>query len=80
MTPGGQTCSTRLYRVPLFIQPIDFKGSGLEEDDHFKTGGIIINNLCYADDSTLIAENEKELLGLIKLKDHSEKNGIKTKD
>ena len=37
-----------------------------------------INNLRYADDSTLMAESEKELMSLlIKVKEESEKAGLK---
>ena len=37
-----------------------------------------INNLGYADDNTLLAENEKELISLLmKVKEESEKVGLK---
>ena len=36
-----------------------------------------INNLRYADDTTLIAENEKKLKSLLKVKEESEKAGLK---
>ena len=37
-----------------------------------------INNLRYADDTTLIAENEEELMSLlIRVKEESEKAGLK---
>ena len=36
-----------------------------------------INNLRYADDTTLMAENEEELKSLLKLKEESEKVGLK---
>ena len=37
-----------------------------------------INNLRYADDTTLMAESEEELKGFLrKVKEESEKNGIK---
>ena len=43
-----------------------------------KIGGRNINNLRYADDSTLIAENEEELKSLLmKVKEKSEKVGLK---
>ena len=43
-----------------------------------KTSGRNINNLRYADDITLMAENEEELKSLlIKLKEESEKAGAK---
>ena len=44
-----------------------------------KTDGRNINNLRYADDTTLMAENEEELKNfLMKMKEESEKNCLKT--
>ena len=37
-----------------------------------------INNLRYADDTTLMAESEQELKSLLKVKEESEKPGLKT--
>ena len=43
-----------------------------------KIAGRNINNLRYADDTTLMAENEEELKGLLmKMKEESEKAGLK---
>ena len=43
-----------------------------------KIAGRNINNLRYADDTTLMAENEEELKSLlIKMKEESEKAGLK---
>ena len=43
-----------------------------------KIAGRNINNLRYADDTTLMAESEEELKGLLmKLKEESEKVGLK---
>ena len=43
-----------------------------------KIAGRNINNLRYADDTTLLAESEKELKSLLmKLKEESEKTGLK---
>ena len=43
-----------------------------------KIAGTNINNLRYADDTTLMAESEEELKGLwIKVKEESEKVGLK---
>ena len=39
--------------------------------------GEIINNLRYADDTTLMAESEEELKSLLKVKQESEKAGLK---
>ena len=45
-----------------------------------KIAGRNINNLRYADDTTLIAESEQELKSLlIKVKEDSEKVGLKLK-
>ena len=51
------------------------RNPGLEEaQDGIKFGGRNINNLRYADDTTLMAESEKELKSL---KKESEKAGLK---
>ena len=42
-----------------------------------KIAGRNINNLRYADDTTLMAENEEELKSLLKVKEESEKVGLK---
>ena len=45
-----------------------------------KISGRNINNLRYADDSTLMAESEEELKSLLmKVKEESEKDGLKLK-
>ena len=41
------------------------------------TAGRNINNLRYADDTTLMAESEEELKSLMKVKEESEKAGLK---
>ena len=55
------------------------RNAGLEESqDGIKIAGRNINNLRYADDTTLMAENEEELKSLlVKVKEESEKVGIK---
>ena len=52
---------------------------GLEETQTgIKIARKNINNLCYADDTTLMAESEEELKSLMKkLKEESEKVGLK---
>ena len=52
---------------------------GLEEAQaRIKIAGRNINNLRYADDTTFMAESEKELKSLLmKVKEESEKVGIK---
>ena len=42
-----------------------------------KIAGRNINNLRYADDTTLMAENEEEWKSLLKVKEESEKAGLK---
>ena len=50
---------------------------GLEEaQDGTKIAGRNLNNLRYADDTTLMAESEEELKGLL-MKEESEKAGLK---
>jgi len=55
------------------------RNAGLEEAQAgIKIAGRNINNLRYADDTTLMAENEEELKGLLmKVKEESEKVGLK---
>ena len=55
------------------------RNTGLEEaQDGIKIAGKNINNLRYADDSTLMAESEEELKSLLmKVKEESEKVGLK---
>ena len=53
--------------------------AGLDEAQaRIKTAGWNINNLRYADDTTLMAESEEELNSLLmKVKEESEKVGLK---
>ena len=55
------------------------RNAGLEEAQAgIKIARRKINNLGYADDNTLLAENEKELISLLmKVKEESEKVGLK---
>ena len=55
------------------------RNAGLDEAQAgIKIVGININNLRYADDSTLIAENKEKLKSLLmKEKEESEKVGLK---
>ena len=49
-----------------------------EEQGGIKISGRNLNNLRYADNSTVMAENEEELKNLLmKLKEESEKVGLK---
>ena len=54
------------------------RNPGLEETQAgMKTAGRNINNLRYADDTTLMAESEELKSLLIKVKEESEKVGLK---
>ena len=55
------------------------RNAALEEAQAgIKSAGRIINNLRYIDDTTLMAENEKELKSLLmKVKEETEKVGLK---
>ena len=54
------------------------RNAGLETQAGIKIAGRNINNLRYADDTTLMAESEEELESLVmKVKEESEKVGLK---
>ena len=54
------------------------RNAGLEEAQAGnKIAGRNINNLRYADDTTLMAESEEELKSLLKVKEESENVGLK---
>ena len=54
------------------------RNAGLEEvHAGIKIAGRNINNLRYADDTTLMAESEEELKSLLKVKEESENVGLK---
>ena len=54
------------------------RNTGLDElQAGIKTAGRNINNLRYADDTTLMAQSEEELKSLLmKVKEESEKDGL----
>ena len=66
-------CLFKLYEKYIM------RDAGLEEaQDGIKIAGRNINNLRYADDTTLMAESEEELKSLwMKVKEESEKVGLK---
>ena len=73
---------SRQNSVTLFISLIcrdTTKNAGLEDAQaEIKTAWRNINNLRYADDTTLMAESEEELKSLLmKVKEESEKVGLK---
>ena len=67
-------CLFNLYAVYIM------RNTGLEEAQAgIKIAGRDINNLRYADDTTLMAESEVELKSiLMKVKEESEKVGLKS--
>ena len=62
-----------------YMQSTIMRNAGLEEAQAgIKISGRNINNLKYADDTTLMAESEGELKSLLmKVKEESEKAGLK---
>ena len=72
---------SRLYTVTLFNLYAEYitRNAGLEETQaEIEIAGRNINNLRYADDTTLMAEGEEELKSLLmKVKVESEKVGLK---
>ena len=71
----GHDCSDLAAAAAKYIMRID----GLDEAQAgIKIAGRNINNLRYADDTTLMAESEEELKSLLmKVKEESEKLGLK---
>ena len=67
-------CLFKLYAKSIM------QNVGLDESQaEFKVAGRINNNLRYADDTTLMAENEEELKSLLmKVKEEREKSWLKT--
>ena len=73
---------SRVYIVTLlfnFYAEYTMRNAGLEETQAgIKIAGRNINNLRYADDTTLMAESEEELKSLLmKVKVESDKDGLK---
>ena len=85
LVPNRKRSTSRLYFVTLLICLFNFyleyimRNAGLEEAQAgIKISGRNINNLRYADDTTLMAESEEELKSLLmKVKENSEKVGLK---
>ena len=62
----------------LYAEYIVQNAGLVEAQARIKTASININNLRYADDTTLMAERERELKSLLmKVKEESEKAGLK---
>ena len=78
LTNSVQFCSLIAKYCEQYLA-ISINNPGLEEAQAgIKTAGRNINNLRYADDTTLMAESEEELKShLMKVKEESEKVGLK---
>ena len=78
---GKGVCQGCILSSCLFYFYADYvmRNAGLEETQAgIKIGGRNINNLRYADDTTLMAESEEELKSLLmKVKEESEKDGLR---
>ena len=78
---GKGVCQGCILSPCLFNLHAEYimRNTGLEETQAgIKTAGRYINNLRYADDTTLMAESEEELKSLLrKVKEESEKVGSK---
>ena len=78
---GKEVCQGCILSPWLFSLYAEYimRNTGLEEAQAgIKIAGRNINNLRYADDTTLIAESEEELKSLlIKVKEESEEVGLK---
>ena len=77
----GKECVKAVYCHPGCLTYMQYimQNARLDEAQFgIKIAGRNINNLRYADDSTLMAENEEELKSLlVKVKEESEKVGLK---
>ena len=72
-----QGCILSPYLFNFYAEYI-MRNAGLEETQAgIKIAGRNINKLSYADDTTLMAESEEELKSLMKVKEESEKVGLK---
>ena len=73
-----QGCILSPYLFNLHAEYIMWNARLDEVQVEIKIAGRNINNLKYADDTTLVAENEEELKRLlVKVKEESEKAGLK---
>ena len=67
LVPNRKRSTSRLYIVTQFNLYAEYimRNAGLEETQAgIKIAGIMIDNLRYADDTTLMAESEEELKSL----------------
>ena len=81
LVPNWERNTSRLYIVTLLINlyaEYIMRNAGLDETQAgIKTAGRNINNLRYADDTTLMAESEELKSLLMKVKEESEIVGLK---
>ena len=75
----GKEYVKALYCHPVYLTYISWNDRLGESQDGIKVTGRNIDNLRYADDTTLMAESEEELKSLLmKVKEESEKSWLKT--
>ena len=78
---GTRVCMRAFVDIERIVLPRNSvqRNTGLDETQaEIKIAGRNINNLRYADDTTLMAESEEELKSLLmKVKEESEKVGLK---
>ena len=78
---SGKEYVKAVYCHPAYLTYMEYimRNAGLDEAQAgIKIAGRNINNLRYADDTTLMAESEEELQSLLmKVKEESEKVGLK---
>ena len=80
LVPNRERSMSRLYSPCLFNLHAEYimRNAGLDKAQAgIEIAGKNINNLRYADDTTLMAENEELKSLLIKMKEESEKIGLK---
>ena len=77
---GKEVCQDYILSPCLFNLYVEYNMKNFRLDESqagIKTARRTINNLRYADDTTLMAESEEELNSfLIKVKEESEKAGL----
>ena len=80
-TKEGKEYVKAVYCQPAYLtymQSTSWEMPGWMKQAGFKIVGRNINNLKYANDTTLVAENEEELKNLLmKMKEECEKAGLK---
>ena len=76
--PSESLCFPQFWIYKLDLQNAEESEIKLLTSIGIKIAGRNINNLTYADDTTLMAESEEELKSLLmKVKEESEKAGLK---